>query len=101
MRIIQNLDEMTETARGWIAAGSVGFIPTMGHLHTGHVTLVQAARRECQISVVSIFVNPLQFAPGQDPAQYPLDLAQDIQLLDKEQVDVVFVPRPEDIFPPD
>ena len=68
MRIIQNLDEMTETARGWLAGGTVGFVPTMGHLHAGHLSLVKAVQRECEISVVSIFVNPLQFDPGQDHA---------------------------------
>jgi len=100
MRIIQNLSEMTETARGWLAGGTVGFVPTMGHLHVGHLTLVQAVQRECEISVVSIFVNPLQFDPGDDPALYPRNLPQDLQLLDNEHVDIAFVPRSEDIYPP-
>lgn len=100
MRIIQNLDEMTETARGWLAGGTVGFVPTMGHLHAGHLSLVKTVQRECEISVVSIFVNPLQFDPGQDHAIYPRDLARDLQLLDNEHVDIVFVPRFEDIYPP-
>ncbi len=100
MRIIQNLPEMTETARGWLAGGTVGYVPTMGHLHAGHLTLVQAAQRECEISVVSIFVNPLQFDPVKDHAIYPRNLSQDLQLLDNEHVDIVFVPRSEDIYPP-
>ena len=100
MRIIQNMSEMTETARGWLAGGTVGFVPTMGHLHVGHLTLVQAVQRECEISVVSIFVNPLQFDPGDDPALYPRNLPQDLQLLDNEHVDIAFVPRAEDIYPP-
>jgi pantoate--beta-alanine ligase len=100
MRIIQNLDEMTETARGWLAGGTVGFVPTMGHLHAGHLSLVKAVQRECEISVVSIFVNPLQFDPGQDHAIYPRNLSGDLQLLDNEHVDIVFVPRFEDIYPP-
>jgi pantoate--beta-alanine ligase len=100
MRIIQNLDEMTETARGWLAGGTVGFVPTMGHLHAGHLSLVQAVQRECEISVVSIFVNPLQFDPGHDHAMYPRNLSGDLQLLDNEHVDIVFVPRFEDIYPP-
>jgi pantoate--beta-alanine ligase len=100
MRIIQNLDEMTETARGWLAGGTVGFVPTMGYLHAGHLSLVQAVQRECEISVVSIFVNPLQFDPGHDHAFYPRNLSGDLQLLDNEHVDIVFVPRFEDIYPP-
>lgn len=99
MRVIQNLDEMTETARGWLTGGSVGFIPTMGYLHAGHMTLVQASRRACEFTVVSIFVNPLQFGPDEDPALYPRDLARDLQVLDSEQVDIAFVPRLEDIYP--
>ncbi len=99
MREIHDLDEMTETARGWLAAGSVGFVPTAGHLHRGHVRLVQASRQECELSVVSIFVNPPQFGSDKDLVQDPNDLAKDVQLLGIEQVDVVFIPRPEDIFP--
>lgn len=101
MRIIHTLDEMTETARGWLAGGSVGFVPTMGYLHQGHLSLVEAARTECEISVVSIFVNPLQFSSREEFAQYPRDLTRDIQLLRTAQVDVVFAPREEDFYPPD
>ena len=98
MRTIHDLDEMTETARGWLAGGSVGFVPTMGHLHTGHVTLVQSSLQECELSVVSIFVDPMQLDSGEVPAHYPYELAKDLQLLDKEQVDVVFIPRHEDFY---
>src|SRR5579863_3007624 len=101
MRIIYTLDEMTETARGWLAGGSVGFVPTMGYLHRGHLSLVEAARKECEISVVSIFVNPLQFATREEFERYPRDLTRDIQLLRTAQVDVVFIPRDEDFYPPD
>src|SRR5579863_9849748 len=101
MRIIYTLDEMTETARGWLAGGSVGFVPTMGYLHRGHLSLVEAARKECEISVVSIFVNPLQFSTREEFEHYPRDLTRDIQLLRTSQVDVVFVPREEDFYPPD
>ena len=99
MRIIHNLDEMTETARGWLAGGSVGFVPTMGSLHQGHISLVQAAHQECEISVASIFVNPLQFEESDDLLRYPRDLSRDLQLLSATNVDVVFIPRTEDIYP--
>jgi len=99
MRIIHNLDEMTETARGWLAGGSVGFVPTMGSLHQGHISLVQAAHQECEISVASIFVNPLQFEESDDLLRYPRDLSRDLQLLSTTNIDVVFIPRTEDIYP--
>lgn len=100
MRIIHNLDEMTETARGWLAGGSVGFVPTMGFLHAGHLSLVQAAQQECEISVACIFVNPIQFDAQEDLLRYPRDVERDLQLLQDINVDVVFVPRGEDIYPP-
>ncbi|OLB30826.1 MAG: pantoate--beta-alanine ligase [Ktedonobacter sp. 13_2_20CM_53_11] len=99
MRIIHNLDEMTETARGWLAGGSVGFVPTMGSLHQGHISLVQAAHQECEISVASIFVNPLQFEESDDLLSYLRDLSRDLQLLSTTNIDVVFIPRTEDIYP--
>ena len=101
MRIIHNMDEMTETARGWLAGGSVGFVPTMGSLHQGHISLVQAAHQECEISVASIFVNPIQFEESDDLLRYPRDLSRDLQLLSTTNIDVVFIPRTEDIYPTD
>ncbi len=101
MRIIHDLDEMTETARGWLAGGSVGLVPTMGHLHTGHVALVRSCLNECELSVVSILDSSLQLEYDEYQVHSPRDLAKDLQLLDKEQVDVVFIPRPEDFYPAD
>ena len=100
MRIIQSLSEMTETARGWLSSGTVGFVPTMGYLHDGHLSLIRAAQ-ECEITVVSIFVNPLQFAAGDNPDNYPRDVPRDLRLLSAANVDAVFIPRAEDLFPPD
>lgn len=100
MRIIHDLDEMTETARGWLAGGVVGFIPTAGYLHAGHASLIRAARQECEYSIVSIFVNPLEYDQDEGPILYPNYLTADVQFLDKEQVDVVFIPRVEDMYPP-
>jgi pantoate--beta-alanine ligase len=100
MRVIHTLDEMTQTARGWLAGGSVGFVPTMGDLHEGYVALMQAVQQECEISVASIFVNPILFDQSEDLACYPHDLVRDLQLLSNANVDVVFIPHEEDIFPP-
>jgi len=100
VRIIYTLNEMIETARGWLAAGSVGFVPTTGNLHTGHLALIKAAQAECEISIVSIFVNPLQFASSEELARFPRPLAHDVQLLSDALVDVVFVPRVEDMYSP-
>ena len=102
MRIIDHLDEMTETARGWLTGGSVGFVPLRSALHAGHLTLIQATRQDCQISVVSI----VPLAPDNaSVAQVPLtasrpNLAQELQLLGNAGVDVVFMPRLEDFYPP-
>ena len=100
MRIIHDLDEMTETARGWLAGGPVGFIPTMGCLHAGHASLIQAARQECEYSAVSIFVNPLQFRQPGEVAIYPRNLEQDMRFLDAQQADMLFLPRAEDMYAP-
>lgn len=100
MRIIHSLDEMTETARGWLAGGPVGFVPTSGCLHAGHLALVQAAQRDCEVTVVSIFVSRDESELAQKGSGLTYDLARDIRLLDSAHVDVVFVPRPEQIYPP-
>ena len=73
----------------------------MGALHEGHLSLVRLARREGPFVVVSIFVNPLQFAPGEDLARYPRREADDLAALEREGVDVVYLPRPEDLYPTD
>jgi pantoate--beta-alanine ligase len=73
----------------------------MGYLHQGHLSLIEAARKECEISVVSVFVNPLQFSTREEFEHYPRDLTRDIQLLRTAQVDIVFVPRAEDFYPAD
>ena len=100
MRVIYTINEMIETARGWLTAGAVGFVPTTGNLHAGHLALVKAAQEECAISIVSIFVNPLQFTSSEELAQFPRSLTRDLQLLRSAHVDVVFVPRAEDMYPP-
>ena len=88
--------------RAWRAraAGSVGFVPTMGALHDGHLALVRRARAASERVVVTIFVNPLQFGPNEDFATYPRDLDGDAQLLADAGADVVFFPAQEEIYPP-
>ncbi len=81
-------------------SGSVGFVPTMGYLHEGHIELVRRARAENKNVAVSIFVNPTQFGPRDDFAAYPRDPERDLSLLKQEKVDVVFMPDAEEIYPP-
>lgn len=78
---------------------TVGFVPTMGALHAGHASLIAAARRECDFVVVSIFVNPTQFAPHEDLAKYPRPLAADRRICQQAGADLVFVPSVEAIYP--
>ena len=76
---------------------SVGFVPTMGALHAGHLSLIQASKKECQKTIVSIFVNKLQFGPDEDFNTYPRFIDQDIKLLTNEKVDALFFPEEEEM----
>lgn len=77
----------------------IGFVPTMGYLHQGHISLVRQARRQNRSVVVSIYVNPTQFGPNEDLDRYPRDLEHDRQLLEKEGVDILFLPSTGDMYP--
>jgi pantoate--beta-alanine ligase len=80
--------------------GEIGVVPTMGALHGGHLSLIRAARESCDTVVVTLFVNPTQFAPGEDLDTYPHDEARDASIAAAEGVDVLFVPSMEEIYPP-
>jgi pantoate--beta-alanine ligase len=80
--------------------GEIGLVPTMGAFHEGHLALFRAAREENELVVASLFVNPAQFAEGEDLARYPRDEARDAELAEDAGVDVLFLPQPDEIYPP-
>src|SRR5271168_2025868 len=100
MRIVKSVAEMQSVCRELRRGGSVlGFIPTMGALHEGHLSLVRRAKAECDFVVASIFVNPLQFAPGEDFARYPRTFDEDCIKLKTEGVEVLFAPDVAEMYP--
>jgi len=101
MEIITSRQRMMFVAREIRREGNrtIGLVPTMGALHEGHLSLVRTARAKCDVVVVSVFVNPAQFGPKEDFASYPRDLARDSALLAQCDVDYVFAPEVEEIYP--
>jgi pantoate--beta-alanine ligase len=100
MRVCSTIDEMRAACRVLRHDGqTLGFVPTMGALHEGHLSLVRAARASCDFVAGSIFVNPTQFGPREDLAKYPRSLDRDRELLEKEKLDILFAPSVEEMYP--
>jgi pantoate--beta-alanine ligase len=100
MRICTTIEDMRQACRGARSGGKrLGFVPTMGALHEGHLSLVRAARAGCDVVAASIFVNPTQFGPNEDLGKYPRAFERDRALLEKEGVELLFAPSVEEMYP--
>lgn len=102
MNIATTVEQAKQTVRQWKAEGlTVGLVPTMGYLHEGHESLIKRAVAECDRVMVSVFLNPIQFAPNEDLATYPRDFAADTALIENAGADLVFHPEPSELYAPD
>lgn len=101
MRTVERAPQLRAALLGWRRRRlSVGYVPTMGYLHEGHLSLVRRSQAENDRTVVSIYVNPLQFGPREDLASYPRNLSGDRALLTRQGTDLLYVPRTTDLYPP-
>jgi len=102
MKLHTTINSLRAESRAARVAGKrIGFVPTMGALHDGHLSLIRAAKSRCDLVVASIFVNPTQFGPNEDLAKYPRTFERDCQLLEKENADLLFAPTAEEMYPQD
>ena len=102
MKILKTVNEVRSQVKEWRKEGlTVGLVPTMGFLHEGHESLINASVRDNDRTVVSIFVNPMQFGKNEDLETYPRDMERDSALCERAGVDVIFNPEPEEMYPPD
>ena len=94
---INSLNQVLEKSR--IRNKSIGFVPTMGALHAGHLSLVKLAQKDCDVVVSSIFINPTQFNDSSDLENYPSNIEEDILLLEEQSCDILFVPNVQEMYP--
>jgi pantoate--beta-alanine ligase len=100
MEVITSIEEIQEIALRFEKEGKkIGFVPTMGYLHDGHLSLIDLIRERSDILILSIFVNPTQFAAGEDLEKYPRDMERDLALCRERKVDYIFAPQTDDIYP--
>ncbi|NPA12868.1 MAG: pantoate--beta-alanine ligase [Aquificae bacterium] len=100
MEVVKSVKDMAELSKKLKKEGkTVGFVPTMGYLHQGHLSLVECSKKDNDITVLSIFVNPIQFGKNEDLDRYPRDIERDIQICQSHGVDYLFVPSVEDMYP--
>src|SRR3954471_22923788 len=100
MKIVRTKSELREELIGPRREGKrIGLVPTMGYFHEGHLSLMRRAREDCDVVVVSLFVNPTQFGPGEDLDSYPRDEERDAGLAEREGVDLLWTPDTEEMYP--
>ncbi len=100
MRIIRSIPQLIKVLSAYREQGkTIGFVPTMGYFHEGHLRLMREAKKGNDVCVVSLFVNPSQFGPKEDFSKYPRDFLRDSSMLSKENVDILFMPTDNDIYP--